>query len=67
MSSSPTPAAPSSAARLTEDANRCVLLLNAGPDFPDLESLPEEIRYAYGRDRNIWDRAFGSGTKFGWG
>ena len=55
------------AARLTEDAGRSVLLLDAGPDFPDLESLPEEIRYAYGRDRNIWDRAFGSGTKFGWG
>ena len=55
------------AARLTEDADRSVLLLDAGPDFPDLESLPEEIRYAYGHDCNIWDRAFGSGTKFGWG
>jgi choline dehydrogenase len=55
------------AARLTENVERSVLLLDAGPDFPDLESLPEEIRYAYGRNRNIWDRAFGSSTKFGWG
>lgn len=55
------------AARLTEDPGRSVLLLDAGLDFPDTESLPEEIRYAYGRDRNIWDRAFGAGTKYGWG
>ena len=55
------------ASRLTEDADRSVLVLDAGPDFPNLESLPEEIRYAYGRDRNLWDRAFGAGTMFGWG
>ena len=55
------------AARLSEDRSRSVLLLEAGPDFPAVEDLPEEIRYAYGRDRNIWDRAFGSGTRFGWG
>ncbi|MCB0093146.1 MAG: NAD(P)-binding protein, partial [Caldilineaceae bacterium] len=40
------------AARLTEDADRSVLLLDAGPDFSTLETLPEEIRYAYGRPRN---------------
>ncbi len=54
------------AARLSEDRSRSVLLLEAGPDFAAVEDLPEEIRYAYGRDRNIWDRAFGSGTRFGW-
>ena len=45
------------AARLSEDQSRSVLLLEAGPDFAAVEDLPEEIRYAYGRDRNIWDRA----------
>ncbi|CAN5667611.1 GMC family oxidoreductase N-terminal domain-containing protein [soil metagenome] len=55
------------AARLTEDAKRSVLLLEAGPDFPDIEQLPEEIKYAYGRDRNLWTRAFGQTTQFGWG
>jgi choline dehydrogenase len=55
------------AARLTEDPSRSVLLIEAGPDFPTIEELPEEIRYAYGHDRNIWDRAFGLGTQFGWG
>ena len=54
------------AARLSEDRSRSVLLLEAGPDFAAVEDLPEEIRYAYGRDRNIWDRAFGLGTRFGW-
>ncbi len=55
------------AARLTEDPGRSVLLLEAGPDFPEFEQLPEEIKFAYGRDRNIWARAFGPETKFGWG
>ena len=55
------------AARLTEDPGRSVLLLEAGPDFPDLKQLPEEIKYGYGQDRNIWARAFGRPTKFGWG
>ncbi|MBM3958937.1 MAG: mycofactocin system GMC family oxidoreductase MftG [SAR202 cluster bacterium] len=32
------------AARLSEDPARSVLLLEAGPDFPTLESLPSEIR-----------------------
>jgi choline dehydrogenase len=54
------------ATRLTEDSKRSVLLLEAGPDFPDPEKLPDEIKYAYGLDRNIWARAFGRETKFGW-
>jgi len=32
------------AARLSENASRSVLLLEAGPDFPDPDALPAEIR-----------------------
>ena len=32
------------ASRLTEDSNRSVLLLEAGPDYPDPEHLPTAIR-----------------------
>ena len=35
------------ATRLTEDSSRSVLLLEAGPDYPALEDLPDEIRYGY--------------------
>ncbi len=54
------------ATRLSEDSHRSVLLLEAGPDFPELDKVPDEIKYAYGLDRNIWARAFGRETKFGW-
>src|SRR5262245_49384469 len=33
------------AARLSEDAQRSVLLLEAGPDYPDPTSLPDELKY----------------------
>ena len=32
------------AARLSEDPDRSVLLLEAGPDYPDFEHLPEELK-----------------------
>ena len=35
------------AARLSEDLNRSVLLLEAGPDYPNFDQLPEEIKYGY--------------------
>lgn len=54
------------AARLTEDSARTVLLLEAGPDFPTVEELPEEIRYGYNRPGNLWARAFGETTRYGW-
>ena len=33
------------AARLSEDSGRTVLLLEAGPDYPDPEFLPDELKY----------------------
>lgn len=35
------------AARLSEDAGRSVLLLEAGPDYPDLATLPAKLKYGY--------------------
>ena len=40
--------------RLTEDRDRSVLLLEAGADFPDLDRMPDEVKYGYGRDLEIW-------------
>ena len=54
------------AARLSEDGNHRVLLLEAGPDFPTVEELPPEVRRPYGYP-GIWGQAFGYDTRFGWG
>ena len=35
------------AARLSEDAGRSVLLLEAGPDYPDLEQLPDDLKWGF--------------------
>ena len=35
------------AARLSEDPRRSVLLLEAGPDYPDFEHLPDALKYGY--------------------
>ena len=32
------------AARVTEDSSRSVLLLEAGPDYPDHDTLPDELK-----------------------
>ena len=34
------------AARLSDDVTRSVLLLEAGPDYPDFERLPEDLKYS---------------------
>src|SRR5436190_9261051 len=42
------------AARLTEDPARSVLLLEAGPDYPMFETLPDDLKYGYGTPAGIW-------------
>ena len=36
------------ASRLTEDADRNVLLIEAGPDFPEIDDLPPDVKWGYG-------------------
>ena len=35
------------ATRLSEDASRSVLLLEAGPDYPDFAHLPDDLKWGY--------------------
>ena len=41
------------ATRLTENPNTSVLLIEAGSDYPDLDSLPEEVKYGYASGTEI--------------
>ena len=43
------------ATRLSEDPNISVLLLEAGSDYPDIDGLPEEVKYGYMSTKSIWD------------
>ena len=33
------------ATRLTEDPSRSVLLIESGPDYDDIDNLPEEVKF----------------------
>jgi predicted dehydrogenase (TIGR03970 family) len=35
------------ATRVSQDSRRSVLLLEAGPDYPDLDHLPDDLRYGH--------------------
>ena len=41
------------ATRLSEDSDRSVLLLEAGPDYPDFEQLPEEVKFGYATEADV--------------
>ena len=41
------------ATRLSEGPNCSVLLLEAGPDYPDIDSLPEEVRVGYATGMDV--------------
>ncbi len=50
------------ATRLTENSERTVLLLEAGPDYPDIDHLPDSVKQgnnpwlsAYGPDAHSWN------------
>ena len=43
------------ATRLSEDPNRSVLLLEAGPDYPNFEQLPDDLKFG----NNIFLSAYG--------
>ena len=43
------------AARLLEDPHRSVLLLEAGPDYPNFEPLPDDLKLG----NNVWLSAYG--------
>jgi choline dehydrogenase len=49
------------AARLSEDPTRSVLLLEPGPDYPDIETLPPELKLGVGVARSIWKQTSTTG------
>ena len=43
------------ASRLTQNPDHSVLLLEAGPDYPNFHTLPDHVKYG----NNVWDAVYG--------
>ena len=43
------------ATRLSEDSSKSVLMLEAGPDYPNFDQLPDDIKFG----NNVWLSAYG--------
>ena len=43
------------AARLSENDDRAVLLIEAGEDYPAQRRMPDAVKYIYGTDTTIWE------------
>ena len=43
------------ATRLSEDPDKSILLLEAGPDYPEFEHLPDDLK----KGNNVWRSAYG--------
>ena len=41
------------ATRLSEDPQKSVLLIEAGPDYPNFEHLPDEVKFGYATATDI--------------
>ena len=41
------------ATRLSEDPNRSVLLLEAGPDYPNIDRLPPDVKFNHGTGTDL--------------
>ena len=46
------------ASRLSENPDHSVLLVEAGPDYPDFQQIPDDIKYGYGKQEknDPWKR-----------
>jgi choline dehydrogenase len=42
------------ATRLSADPDHSVLLIEAGPDYPDFDKIPDEVKYGYGNEEPAW-------------
>ena len=54
------------ASRLSEEQGRTVLLLEAGPDYPVFEDMPDPVRFTHGHDVNLMPKTFGYNSPYSW-